>query len=62
MIAPARADALGDAQRAVAEAATNVEYTRAQPFYSATLTPEPPISFGRSCIFGSPSFIRSVVS
>ena len=31
-------------------------------FYSDTLTPEPPISFGRSFIFGNPSFIRSLVS
>ena len=29
---------------------------------SDTLMPEPPISFGRSFIFGSPSFIRSLVS
>ncbi len=31
-------------------------------FYSATLTPEPPISFGISFIFGNPSLIRSFVS
>ena len=30
--------------------------------HSAMLTPEPPISFGRSFIFGNPSFIRSLVS
>ena len=30
--------------------------------YSATLTPEPPISFGTSFIFGRPSRIRSFVS
>ena len=29
---------------------------------SGMLTPEPPISFGRSFIFGSPSCIRSFVS
>jgi hypothetical protein len=31
-------------------------------FYSATLTPEPPISFGISFILGNPSLIRSFVS
>ena len=31
-------------------------------YYSAMLTPEPPISFGMSLIFGNPSFIRSFVS
>ena len=30
--------------------------------YSATVTPEPPISFGTSIIFGNPSLIRSFVS
>ena len=30
--------------------------------YSANTSPEPPISFGRSFIFGSPSFIGSFVS
>ena len=30
--------------------------------YSSMLTPDPPISFGRSFIFGSPSCIRSFVS
>ena len=30
--------------------------------YSATLTPEPPISFGKSFNFGKPSLIRSLVS
>jgi hypothetical protein len=30
--------------------------------YSARLTPDPPISFGKSFIFGNPSFIRSLVS
>ena len=30
--------------------------------YSAMLTPEPPISFGTSFIFGNPSLIRSFVS
>ena len=30
--------------------------------YSATLTPEPPISFGTSFIFSNPSLIRSFVS
>ena len=33
-----------------------------RPDYSATLTPEPPISFGTSFIFGNPSLIRSFVS
>ena len=30
--------------------------------YSSMLAPEPPISSGRSCSFGKPSFIRSTVS
>ena len=30
--------------------------------YSAMLTPEPPISLGRSFIFGNPSLMRSTVS
>ena len=30
--------------------------------YSARVSPEPPISFGRSCIFGRPSFIGRRVS
>src|SRR5207302_11280882 len=32
------------------------------PTHSAMLTPEPPISFGTSFIFGNPSFMRSFVS
>ena len=35
---------------------------RRRMYYSAMLTPEPPISFGMSLIFGNPSFIRSFVS
>ncbi len=31
-------------------------------FYSARPTPDPPISFGKSCIFGNPSLMRSFVS
>ncbi len=38
------------------------EDRRRLPCYSVTVTPEPPISFGRSFIFGNPSVIRSTVS
>jgi hypothetical protein len=48
-------DLVGEAQEAV-------QVIKISMCYSATLTPEPPISFGRSFIFGSPSFIRSFVS
>ncbi len=43
------------------EAALSCERSR-RIGYSATTAPEPPISFGKSFIFGSPSFILSFVS
>jgi len=51
----------GRRQRLVAVLARRTQLEHRAP-YSAMTTPEPPISFGRSFILGSPSFIRSLVS
>lgn len=45
-----------------AEADTGPPWTQPARFYSASVAPEPPISFGISLNLGSPSFIRNLVS
>ena len=56
-IAPSSANRLGSRRRA--RAADRASF---RSRYSGSVSPDPPISFGRSFIFGSPSYMRRTVS
>jgi hypothetical protein len=49
-------------RRGRGETAPGIAMSEMTMGYSATTTPEPPISFGKSFNFGNPSFIGSLVS